>query len=907
MSQRLITGGRDRYRNIKARRRLSDHITIGCIALVGGALAIVACDSNSGSPPNGGAAGQAGTSDTSGAGGMTPNGAATIKPIGTNRYLVTGVSNILGSSTGGTAGSSASGSSIAGTAGAPSIPDNSLKCVPIAPPGTPPAIAVCGDGFRTGAEACDDGNLAVGDACSATCEVTPRLVAPHPASTSPLPLPVRELSVGRHPLAAGCNTVGVGYLDHASEPGTLNLATFSNTGSSKAVIPFGVTSIGTGDASIVALPDDTFIAAWTGFDGDGDELGIQLRKLDPTLSDQSDAIVANASTAFSQHAPDIVFDGSKIVVAWVDESDASTAPDLRYRTFTPDLKPLTNDTVLSATAAVEGHVALAAREGIWAAAWRSGNVGMETIEVQSGTAHWSVGPFLPAVPGDLPALAFLDSTHLAMAFTEGTDPTQSGTANVPRLHAALLDTAAPGVAPSFEIAPLTAPYSVTPSASQTQPVITAFSDRLLVGWRSSAIAGDALGDELWVREVRWTQAAGNALIVDTSSPERRMLGLSQSGGDQSSLALLSSNLWPEQRLLSAWQDSGKTFASASGVTDVALQITSLQAPQPSLRTFPLSADGKYYNVNVLRRSPEFPAPTASVSAIGPSSPFIFPPYSAFDGDDSPVAFISTTVYPYVADPAAGQVLTIDLGRVVSLAAASQQYPGTYTAPDTTRLRLAETPGNWIDVVPTEAIVRTGALDLNIFHEFPPTPARYIELTQIGVPPAGIVEMYELSLYPSAPANPPPSTADGYDLTQMTGLSAVADSNLYFGNGVGGPGSGLFDKDFFSWFAGKTPAMGGTADGSIVLDLGDWFVISEIDTPFYAGANWQGGGMIEIAADPSSWVKVYDSGRGHQFGPGGFGAQAAYFSKQIARYIRITDYFIPGMGLSPDSIEEVEVF
>ena len=888
-----------------------------CAALVSAALMLAACDPNSGATGGqGGSAGSAGTAGTS------ATGVATIRPIGPNRYLVTGVSTILGAGgAGGAAGAGASGMGSGGRAGSGSgmssaggggrAGGTSLStCPATAPSGTPPVSAVCGDGFRTEPEECDDGNQRGGDACSATCQVTPLLVAPHAApdplsSAAHLPLPARELSVSRHPLAASCSAVGVTYVDRASDPGRLTLATFSNVGVAGAVIPFGDASTDAADAAVVGLPDETFVVAWTGFDGDGDELGVQLRKVDPLLAVQAPAVIANDETAFSQRAPDVVFDGRQLVVAWLDDRDPMTAPDIRYRTFGPDLKPTSGDLVLSATPAVEGQVALAAREGAWAAAWRSGQDGLETIEVQSGSAHWRVGPFLPGAPDDLPALTFLDATHLAVAFTEGTDPTASGAASVPRLHAALLDPAATGSTPSFEVAPLTAPFSVTPSASQTQPVISAFSDRLLVGWRSSGIPGEALGDELWVREVRWSAAAGNTLLVDASSPERRILSPAQRGGDQSALALLSSSRWPEQRLLSVWQDEGKTFQASSGVPDVALQVTSLPPATPSVRTFPLSADGVYYNVNVLRRGPDFPPPTATVSAIGPSQPYIFPPYSAFDGDDAAVSFVSTTVYPYQADPTAGQVLTIDLGRVVSLSASRQQYPGTYTAPDTIQLRLAETPGNWVTVVPTESIAKTGQLNLEIVHEFAPTLTRYVELTQIGVPPKGIVSLYELSLYPSAPANPPPSTADGYDVTQLTGLSESCDKNMYFGNGSAG--TRLTDKRFVSFAAGRTPAQGGTADGSFVLDLGDWLAISEIDTPFYAGDNWQGGGMIEIAADPSSWVKVYDSGRGHQFGPGGFGAQAARFPKQTARYIRVTDYFIPGVGLSPNAMEEVEVF
>src|SRR5450432_3593901 len=146
---------------------------------------------------------------------------------------------------------------------------------------------------------------------------------------------------------------------------------------------------------------------------------------------QAPSVVANSEVAFSQRAPDAIFDGNELVVAWVDDSDPETAPDLRYRIFDQDLQPKTEDLTLSATGAVEGDVALAALNGAWASVWRSDTADGETIEVQSGTTHWSVGPFLPGGVEDRPALAFVDATHLVVAFTEGTDPDSSGTANTP--------------------------------------------------------------------------------------------------------------------------------------------------------------------------------------------------------------------------------------------------------------------------------------------------------------------------------------------------------------------------------------------------------------------------------------------------------------------------------------------
>ncbi|HWZ92788.1 MAG TPA: myxococcus cysteine-rich repeat containing protein, partial [Polyangiaceae bacterium] len=452
-------------------------LRVVCAALTFAALPGAGCDPSSplGVGGSGGQSGSAGSSGTGGAGAggqggsAGSSGSAQLTQLDPFHYRLSDVT--LPAGTGGVAGAgggnSGAGGSSGASAGASGAGGNAaqLTCTPSAPPGTPPAIAVCGDGFRTGAEACDDGNLLSGDACSPTCQVTPLLVAPHSPATNPLPLPGRELGSSRHPLAAGCNLVGAAYLDRATQPPTLNLATFSSVGKALALIPFGTANVDSPSPALAALPDDSFVVAWTDFDGDGDELGIQLRKIDPALTAQAESVFANSNTPFSQRAPDVVFDGRKLVVAWVDDSDPATGPDLRYRTFAPDLTPLSDDQTLAATASVEGQVALAAFNGTWAAAWRSGTAGAETIEAQLGTTHWSIGPIAPGAPDDHPALAFIDATHLAVAFTEGTDPTASGTANTPRLHAAIFDAAAPGLTASFAVAPTVAPYATTPTSS----------------------------------------------------------------------------------------------------------------------------------------------------------------------------------------------------------------------------------------------------------------------------------------------------------------------------------------------------------------------------------------------------------------------------------------------------------
>jgi alpha-tubulin suppressor-like RCC1 family protein len=406
--------------------------------------------------------------------------------------------------------------------------------------------------------------------------VAPALVAPRAPSVGALPLPSRELGTGRHPLAAGCNSVGLSFIDGASAPAALSLAIFSDSGARGPVLGFG--SVNTEDPApgVAAFPDDTFVAAWTDFDAD--ELGIQLQKLDPNAATQSPAVVANSNQDNAQFSPDLVFDGNELVVAWVDSSDPVNGPDLRYRTFARDLTPKSDDQTLAATSAAETDVALAALNGAWAAAWRSGLGGNETIEVQGGAVHWTVGPFLPGGSEDRPALVFLDATHLAVAFTEGTDPTSSGTANTPRLFAAVLDAAYPGVTLPFPVAPTVAPYASDPTLAQTQPALERVGNSLLVAWRSDAPLGDARGEELWSRSVGWSFDSSNTVLIDTSAPEQLLIAdATLRSGDQRAPALISPPYGTQGNVISAWEDYAQSFGPSSGIPDVALQVSGATA------------------------------------------------------------------------------------------------------------------------------------------------------------------------------------------------------------------------------------------------------------------------------------------------------------------------------------------
>ena len=694
-------------------------------------------------------------------------------------------------------------------------------------------------------------------------------------------------------MAAGCNAVGISFVDQTSTLPTLQLSTYTSSGVLSKTLQYGSSTVDFPDPAVAALPGDAFAIAWTDLGADGDELGIQLRLVDPNETEQRQAVVANAGTGFSQSAPDIVFDGNELVVAWMDNTDPATAPDLRYRLFAPDLTPLGEDVTLAQTSAVEGDVALAASNGQWAAAWRSDAAGLETIEVQSGTLHWSVGPFLPGISGDRPDLTFLDATHWALAFTMGTDPSGSGVANVSRLHGAILDAAAPGHVASFAIPPAQDPYAAFPMSDQSQPALTLFPDHLLVSWRSGAVPGDAKDSELWSRRIPFTVGADHSVIVDPTHVELPLVRVdAQRAGDQSAFRVLSTNLWPSGGLVAAWTDQGRSFHSAAGAPDVAVQfLPGLVEPPPPVTTYPVSADGKYYYVNLLRRN--FLPPTVSATfandavQIGANAP-----PAAFDGDDGRFVWGA----PVQPDLDAIVTLTVDMGQYYSIGAVRPLYTALLPAqaPLNHRIRLATTFGQWTEVVPMSP---SPASDATL--SFNATPARYVELTMVGNNAVGSVTLTELFVYPSTQSSPPPTSASGYDLAYLS--SSTVNSN-FFTPGTVWP---------VSWPAGafypKSVAQGATGDAVGIVDLGAQYSVSHLSLCFFHSPPWDHGGRLEIAAIPDTYTTVSDSGLGHQFGALQTPCEEFSVAPQPVRYIRSTNYFNPGFGLSPNVLWSVQAF
>jgi cysteine-rich repeat protein len=481
------------------------------------------------------------------------------------------------------------------------VPDAAGQCTfdaGLAPDGG----AVCGDGWRSSTEECDDGlrDASARRGCSTTCQVLDELGVTPVVVDGGIVTARRTLGLGRHPIAAGSSTVGAVYI----EPDAPSLAVSLATLTAKATATGSVAPVSTqstvlqgSNPVVAALPCDRYAVAWTDYGGDGDELGVAVNVVSPGVGPTSPPTFANRTTQASQFDPDIVAIGSQLVVAWVDNSNPSTQPDVRVRAFDGTaLGALSDEQTLAATTDSEADVVLANFAGSWAAAWRDDANGLETIRVHAGSLDWTVGPaFLPAPTASKPALAQLDATHLIVAYTVGIAPTSGGTdagpadaaadarvdATVPdagiaaassKIQVAVLSTGAPGTVSGTDIA---GTVTGVLGLAQSQPNVATVNGSVLLAWWTDVAAGNPNGEELWLKSLTW-----NGTTLTTSAAELPLPRWPQARlGDQRSPAMAASPL-PSGAVLLAWDDLGRDIASGQDTSDVVLEL----APVPLLRT-----------------------------------------------------------------------------------------------------------------------------------------------------------------------------------------------------------------------------------------------------------------------------------------------------------------------------------
>ena len=501
------------------------------------AAATTACGDGGGG--SGGSGGQAGSSAAAGAAGVGASGSGGSAGSGAGAGSGGTGGNVDGgdASLGGSSGS-------AGNGGDASTGDGNSSDSAADGSYDGPVSTLCGDGIRDPVtEECDDGPGGGEDACTATCRVhnyfavAPVLVEAGPKTGS------RTLGRGRHPVASGASGSAVTFIEKTGSSHAVKVAFFDSQGKRLgAPVDMGGKPSESAFPGVAALPGGKYVVAWN------DLSGIGMRVLMRTVSSGGalGPLVPAAEPSSSSLNADLLWTGSELLVAWRRTFKILT------RRFDTNLKALaaSQDIAFSQSIAAS-DVSLTSLNGSWAAVWDDYGAISPEIRLNVGTKNWSVSYVNSGAPYEPPALIALDATHLLVVFTEGTDPLNTGTANVFRLKAAIIDTTTASGSPSSPVTLATTvePWASDSALSQTRPSLVRSGSRLYLTWQSESPVGDAREDEVWLRELSWN---GSALTV---LPETPLQADAPRLAAQRNPALAASPLGPFGALVTVWEDA----------------------------------------------------------------------------------------------------------------------------------------------------------------------------------------------------------------------------------------------------------------------------------------------------------------------------------------------------------------
>lgn len=410
-----------------------------------------------------------------------------------------------------------------------------------------PASIECGDAIRDPlSEACDDGSSAdEDDSCSNECTLREAWVLPSSVAAGE----PRWLGSGPHPVAATEAQIAMSYAVDgpdgrpsvwvAVRDGAGALPQGSDPGQSLHEVSLEAEPAPSADPIVVALPDDRFAVVWA--DLSLGDLDVVLQVLHPELPIVPPPLPVNEPGIGAQHQPDAVWTGEEFVIAWTDDLD------LMVRRFSGGATPLGEEEVLAATGAIESSPTLAAVSSGWAAAWRAGEGGLETIQVRLGAKEWSVGPHLPGAAEDRPALTELDADHLLLVFTEGTAP-DDGPASVGRLRHVLLDVKQDGPFEVHEHGTLA--HSEDVALSQRRPALASGSGQLYLTYETQVDPSNPLARESFLQRLAWVPSEPGALEV----VEEIRLSRNAESSTQRNPGVGVSSLWPTGAVVTVWEE-----------------------------------------------------------------------------------------------------------------------------------------------------------------------------------------------------------------------------------------------------------------------------------------------------------------------------------------------------------------
>jgi hypothetical protein len=438
------------------------------------------------------------------------------------------------------------------------------------PPPDAPYPPQCGDGYRDLSEECDDGlgTTPESRACTEACAVADRLVALDPS--------VQQRWLGStHSVASGPNGHAVAVIEQLEHPNDLEprvtVALFDAPGrrlgtSNLVDVDFDVAP------AVEALPDGDFALVVSQMDLDAEGLGIGLYRIPETGGEPEFVTVVNESTAYGQHGPAAAWDGSALVVAWLDDSPnlnpAGSGRRVCSQRFTPDLVALSaKESCFDESVLWPSDLALAAATGSTAIAWRESDGYDDHIVVQGEGWRWDSEALVATAAFEPPTLSWLDNGTLLVIATEG-DGLQRAT---------VLD----GGSELVPFEPLPAPSGLP----RYGPTLAATPYGVYLAWSEPEEPPDggwtATLGEVWLQKLVWT---GTELDSSSQPPIPLPRQAAHQVGDQHRPIIVpvvdSTQPAPGGALLACWNDlTADNFLDQSEHGDVVLELI----PTPIVR------------------------------------------------------------------------------------------------------------------------------------------------------------------------------------------------------------------------------------------------------------------------------------------------------------------------------------
>lgn len=326
-------------------------------------------------------------------------------------------------------------------------------------------------------------------------------------------------------------------------------------------------------------------------------------------------------------------------------------------------------------------------------------------------------------------------------------------------------------------------------------------------------------------------------------------------------------------------------------------LACIASPAALAIVFPTVANGdgtNSYRADVVRRVLPGGVLLSSASATygGTAYAGAGAPANLNEGDDEFLQINATNIATATA------TVVMDLGEVYLLNKIQQRYRdgAANRAPTTYQLRVSPDNATW-----TTVVAPTAPPSGNFFNTFLPANVRYIEWTGTGIPVTNAggpatpqISLDNLYAFVADSAPVPPDTGSGFDLAYLNGIVV---SDLTPGQWNDAPGGGdLVDKGF----TGASGKATSTANAAALIDLGAAYALYGMGLNFRLSQTWGNGGKIELSPDNLNFYTVLDQATN-------LSATDLLFSPIDARYIRLTNYYVPGVGTGSGRLDEVEIF